>query len=123
MDSGVNGLIPMANVADVERSMHFYEQLGFDVKTNWKKDDGTMQWAHLKSSNGHIMFARADTAVDKRVQGVLFYMYSPNLAALREHLLQLGVKVSPITYPFYMEKGEMQIEDPDGYCLLIGQAE
>jgi hypothetical protein len=123
MDPMINGLIPMANVSDVERSMRFYQQLGFDVQSSWKKDDGTMQWAHLRSVSAHIMFARSDTPVDKQAQGVLFYMYSPNLVGLRDHLLGLGVKVSAITYPFYMEKGEVQIDDPDGYCLLIGQAE
>jgi hypothetical protein len=33
-----------------------------------------------------------------------------------------GVKVSPIAYPSYMPKGEIQVDDPDGYTLLIGQA-
>lgn len=77
---------------------------------------------HMRSVAAHIMFARADAPVDSR-QGVLFCMYSPNSVGLREHLLGLGVKVSAITYPFYMEQGEMRIDDPDGYCLLIGQAE
>jgi hypothetical protein len=52
----------------------------------------------------------------------LFYLYSPELIALREHLLGNGVKVSPITYPDYMPKGEIRVEDPDGYVLLIGQS-
>jgi hypothetical protein len=52
----------------------------------------------------------------------LFYLYSPDLIALREHLLAVGVKVLPITYPEYMPKGEIREEDPDGYVLLIGQA-
>jgi hypothetical protein len=33
------------------------------------------------------------------------------------------VKVSRITYPDYMPKGEIRVEDPDGYCLLIGQSD
>jgi hypothetical protein len=53
---------------------------------------------------------------------VLFYLYSPDLIALRAHLQSSGVKVSPITYPDYMPKGEIRVDDPDGYCLLIGQA-
>jgi hypothetical protein len=55
-------------------------------------------------------------------QAVLFYFYSPDLSALREHLLASGVQVSGITYPEYMPKGEIRVEDPDGYVLLIGQA-
>jgi hypothetical protein len=53
----------------------------------------------------------------------LFYLYSPNLASLREHLIVAGVRASPITYPDYMPKGEFRVEDPDGYVLLVGQAD
>ena len=69
-----------------------------------------------------LMFARASAPVIASQQAVLFYLYSPNLVALREHLVANGVKVSPISYPDYMPKGEVRIDDPDGYCLLIGQA-
>jgi hypothetical protein len=31
------------------------------------------------------------------------------------------VTVSEVTYPPYMPKGEVRVDDPDGYCLLIGQ--
>jgi hypothetical protein len=48
-------------------------------------------------------------------------MYSPDLVALRNHLLANGVKVSEITYPEYMPKGEVCLAAPDGYTLLIGQ--
>jgi hypothetical protein len=29
--------------------------------------------------------------------------------------------VSTIRRPFYMPEGEMRVEDPDGYTLLVGQ--
>jgi len=41
--------------------------------------------------------------------------------ALREQFLGSGVDASEISYPFYMEKGEIRTADPDGYVLLIGQ--
>jgi hypothetical protein len=68
------------------------------------------------------MVTRASEPVVPSQQAVLFYLYSPNLVALREHLITAGVRVSPITYPEYMPKGEIRVDDPDGYCLLIGQA-
>ena len=68
------------------------------------------------------MFARASEPVVASQQAVLFYLYTPDLVALRDHLLTSGVRVSAITYPDYMPKGEVCVEDPDGYCLLIGQA-
>ncbi len=69
------------------------------------------------------MLARASGTIIADQQAVLFYLYSPDLIALREHLLAAGVKVSSITYPDYMPKGEIRVQDPDGYVLLIGQAD
>jgi hypothetical protein len=69
------------------------------------------------------MLTRASAPVIPSQQAILFYLYSPDLIALREHLLAAGVKVSPITYPEYMPKGEIRVEDPDGYVLLIGQSD
>jgi catechol 2,3-dioxygenase-like lactoylglutathione lyase family enzyme len=113
----------MAHVADVERSIRFYEQLGLETKGSLKKEDGSVFWTFMKSAGAEIMFTRADHPVSAEQQGVLFYLYAPDLVALREYLLAKGVMVSAITYPFYMQKGEMRVDDPDGYCLLIGQAE
>jgi hypothetical protein len=77
----------------------------------------------LGCEQADLMFARASDPVIASQQAVLFYLYSPELIALRAHLLGNGVKVSPISYPDYMPKGEIRVEDPDGYVLLIGQAE
>lgn len=68
------------------------------------------------------MLVRADEAVIASQQGVLFYLYCAELIALREHLLGSGVKVSAIKYPEHRPKGEIRLDDPDGDCLLIGQA-
>jgi hypothetical protein len=49
----------------------------------------------------------------------LFYLYCPEVAAFREQLIQAGVDVGPIQYPFYAPRGEFRIVDPDGYVLMI----
>lgn len=118
----VTGLIPMAHVADVQRSAGFYQLLGLELRGSLKSPSGSLQWAHLNCQHADLMLTRADEPVIAGQQAVLFYLYSPDLVALREHLLANGVKVSGITYPPYMPKGEIRLDDPDGYCLLIGQA-
>lgn len=50
---------------------------------------------------------------------MLFYLYSPNVAAYREELLARGIKVGPITYPFYMPEGEFRIDDLDGFGRIL----
>jgi catechol 2,3-dioxygenase-like lactoylglutathione lyase family enzyme len=123
MTAKVTGLIPMAFAADVQRSVDFYRQLGMEIRGSLRDPAGKLQWVHLGSGHADLMFARASEPVIPNQQAVLFYLYSPDLIALREHLLASDVKVSPITYPDYMPKGEIRVEDPDGYCLLIGQSD
>lgn len=118
----VTGLIPMAHAADVQRSVEFYKLLGMEVRGSLRNPAGYLQWVHLACEQADLMFARASEPVIAGQQAVLFYFYSPDLIALREHLLASGMKVSRITYPDYMPKGEIRVDDPDGYCLLIGQA-
>ena len=121
-DAKVTGLIPMASVAKGERSVDFYRFLGMELHGSLKTSGGDLQWAHVACEHAELMFARAKEPVVPSQQSVLFYLYSPNLVVLRERLILAGVRVSPITYPDYMPKGEVQVEDPDGYTLLIGQA-
>jgi catechol 2,3-dioxygenase-like lactoylglutathione lyase family enzyme len=116
------GLIPMAHVADVQRSVDFYKLLGMELRGSLKTKQGDLQWAHVTCEGAELMLTRASEPVIASQQAVLFYLYSPDLIALREHLLASGVRVSAITYPAYMPKGEVRVDDPDGYCLLIGQA-
>ena len=96
--------------------------LGMELRGSLKGTTGGLQWAHVACESAELMFARASEPVVASQQAVLFYLYSPDLIALRDHLLASGVRVSTITYPDYMAKGEVRVEDPDGYCLLIGQA-
>jgi len=118
----VTGLIPMAHATNVQRSANFYKHLGMEIRGSLRTPSGELQWVHLGCDQADLMFARASEPVIASQQAVLFYLYSPDLIALRAHLLASGVKVSPISYPDYMPKGEIRVDDPDGYCLLIGQA-
>ena len=109
---------PLLHVAEIERSIRFYELLGFaTVDTDRCEPLG---WARLHCEGGALMFLRAEEPVHASAQAVLLYMYTPDLVGLREHLLASGVKVPPIRHPEYMPSGEINITDPDGYVILVG---
>jgi len=118
----VTSLVPMVHVADVQRSVDFHKLMGMEARGSLRNSSGELQWVHLTCEQAEVMFTRADEPVIASQQAVLFYLYSPDLVALRDHLLANGVTVSAITYPEYMLKGEIRVDDPDGYVLLIGQA-
>jgi hypothetical protein len=120
MSETVSGLVPYAHVADVERSIAFYWMLGFEV-SNTQPYEGHLGWAFLRCGDAQLMLARATEPIESGAQAILFYLYCKDVAALRRQLLAQGVEVGPITHPDYMPAGEIRVEDPDGYCLLIGQ--
>ena len=124
MTAKVGYSTPMLHVAEIEKSIHFYELLGFTtIDTDRCKPLG---WARLHCEGGAVMFLRAEEPLGTPSHGVLLYMYTPDLVSLREQLLARGVKVPPIGYPGYMPSGEVCISDPDGYTILVahwGKAE
>ena len=93
------GLVPMAHVADVQRSVDFYRLLGMELRGSLKRSDGGLQWAHIACEGAELMLTRADQPIVASQQAVLFYLYSPDLIALRQHLLTAGIRVSGISYP------------------------
>jgi|SRR5215469_11677866 len=123
MPAIVTGLVPMVHVSDVERSINFYTKLGLNMVNKLSNQNGTTVWTFMKSGGAEIMFTIADEPVVPSQQAVLFYLYANDLVGLREQLIAKEVSVSQITFPPYMKKGEMCVNDPDGYCLLIGQSD
>jgi ketosteroid isomerase-like protein len=116
-----HGLVPFVHVHDVARSVRFYETLGFDV-IGTHEHDGRLDWASLRSGDAQLMLA-AGHEIEPAVQGVLFYLFSPDIAGLRETLLRAGIAVTPIADGSPGPEQEMRVVDPDGYCLMIAQAE
>jgi catechol 2,3-dioxygenase-like lactoylglutathione lyase family enzyme len=109
---------PLLHVAEIEKSIRFYELLGFrTIDTDGCKPLG---WARLHCEDGSaVMFLRAERPIDSSAQAFLLYLYTPDLPGLWEHLLANGVKVSPIKYQEYMPSGEINLADPDGYKMEI----
>jgi hypothetical protein len=118
----LRGLVPMAHVADVARSIEFYQQLGFETRNTLKPADQIV-WAWVQNGKAHLMLTRSEKPMNPGARDVLFYLYAADVVAYRDELAARGIKVSPLSYPFYMPEGEFCVDDPDGYCLLIGQSD
>jgi len=117
MSAKVGYSTPMLHVAEIERSIRFYELLGFVTVDTDRCDP--LGWARLHCEGGAVMFLRAEEPPDPIRVTTMLYMYTPDLVALREQLLASGLKVPAIKHPPYMPSGEVQVPDPDGYSVLI----
>jgi hypothetical protein len=116
MTAKVSYSTPMLHVAEIEKSIPFYELLGFvTVDTEGANPIG---WARLHCEGGAVMFLRAEGPVNS-THPVMLCMYTPDLTGLREHLLASGVKLPPINYPGYMPSGEITLADPDGNIIIV----
>jgi catechol 2,3-dioxygenase-like lactoylglutathione lyase family enzyme len=111
---------PMLHVGEVERSIAFYRLLGFELIDEEGVPGCPLGWARMHCEGGAVMFLRAEFPFDVTREALLFYLYAPDLPALREHLVANGVTVTPITHPEYMPSGEMNLFDPDGYRIAVG---
>lgn len=122
MNARTRSLVAFCHVADVERSIAFYADLGFGV-LNTVVPGGTTTpvWAWLESEKASLMVGKASGPVDASQQAVLFYLYFDNIEETRAALVARGHAPGEIKYPFYMPGGECRLEDPDGYVLMLAQ--
>ena len=113
-------LVPMVSVADVERSIEFYNHLGFEVGNTFAPNGATKpSWAWLHSGDAQLMLSAACEPIVAKQQAVLFYVYTDDVAAARASLVEAGLSPGMITTPFYAPRGEFQLIDPDGYIVMI----
>src|SRR5260370_31728904 len=109
---------PMLHVAEIEKSIRFYELLGFTTIDT--EGCAPLAWARLHCEDGSaVMLLRAEHPVDASAQALILYMYTPDLGGLRDRLVAGGITVPPINYPEYMPSGKINIADPDGYKIEI----
>ena len=127
MPAQTRSLVAFAHVADVERSIRFYADLGFEVGNRVQSDDvqpgggSVTVWAWLHSDKANLMVGLAEDPVDPAKQAVLFYLYYDDIRATRDTLVDLGHDPGAICHPFYMPGGECRLVDPDGYVLMLAQ--
>ncbi len=117
---GAFAIIPYVHVANLTRSIDFYRLLGLELEETHAAG-GITVWASLRTAQSRLFLIAADTPIDAGAQAILFYLWTTDVAALRDHLMAQRVPVGAITFPPYMPAGEIRLTDPDGYAILIGQ--
>lgn len=122
MAARTRSLVAFAHVANVERSIRFYADLGFKVAdTVVPEGQSAPVWAWLESGKADLMVGLASEPIDPSQQAILFYLYFDNIRQTHAALAELGHSPGEIKYPFYMPNGECRLEDPDGYVLMLAQ--
>jgi hypothetical protein len=118
----VLNLVPSLSVADVARSVRFYEQLDF-LADGSVEEGGRVVFASMHGRvqrAARIMFVLSDCAIPPS-SGMTLYCWTRDIMTLHERLIAGGLAPGPIHHPEYMVDGEFRMTDPDGYAIAVGQ--
>jgi|SRR5205085_4075737 len=118
---GFKSVVALIHVSDVQRSVEFYQKLGFELgKEPQKNGNGIARFAWLhRGQTSQIMVTLTGRPLNPGAQDVMFYLYVENMAAYRQALLERGLKVGEVWYPFWSPGGEFRVEDPDGWTWMV----
>jgi len=114
-------VVALLHVADVQRSISFYQKLGFELGNEPLKNDRGVEsfaWMHHGSA-AQIMLALTGRPLNPGAQDVMFYLYVTDMSAFREQVVSSGLAVGEIKYPFWSPNGEFRVDDPDGWAWMV----
>ena len=118
-------LVPFLLVADVKRSIPFYEALGFEVIKRYEPH-GRLEFAGLEATpSAKIMLARVaevpESGPGASTPGFL-YLYTSDLEGLRARLLDAGHGAGEIEPgPGPGPSRQMCVRDPDGHGHMVAE--
>jgi predicted enzyme related to lactoylglutathione lyase len=118
----VEGFVPFVHVRDVRRSTAFYAHFGFEVHNVFEIESRRV-WCWLERNQARLMLAEADEPVDPGGQAVLFYLYAHDLEGLHRRLHEAGLQPEPIVPGAPGPDREFRVDDPDGYCVMVTDAD
>jgi catechol 2,3-dioxygenase-like lactoylglutathione lyase family enzyme len=111
-------LIPMIPVQSLDRSIGFYEKLGFSVEQ--RRDD--WGWAMLCLGDCKIMIDRSINARPGAARDAVLYLYPSDIRAYHRQVRGAGLSIPDLDTTFY-GLTEFRLDDPDGNRMWIGQRE
>ena len=119
--AGPKSVVALLHVADVQRSIEFYEKLGFELgKPPLKNDNGVTFFASMhRGQSAQIMVTLTGRPLNPGAQDVMFYLYCADMPAYRAMLIERGVEVGEVQHPFWNREGEFRVDDPDGWSWQV----
>jgi len=114
-------VVALLNVSDPERSIIFYEKLGFELGNDPLKNGqglSTFAWMHHGDA-AQIMLTRGRGPLSAEARGIMFYLYVTDMPAFRAQVISRGVAVGEVTHPFWSPDGEFRVDDPDGWTWMV----
>ena len=114
-------VVPLLWVKNIERSIRFFEEIGFKIAETWQPQD-KIQWCRVEFHNAALMLQQIiDSDAIQHVgedRGIQLYFITDNVDVVYHQIRARGIDVSPPKIEFYGMK-QVFVSDPDGRTLCF----
>ena len=122
----VSALVPSLTVDDLQKSIEFYEALGFAVDERWE-DNGTLLGVMMRAGKGQIGLSQDDWKKGRdRKKGVgmrVFMSTTQNVDEIAMRAKSEGVTLASEPHDTEWKGRAFEVTDPSGFLLTISSEE
>lgn len=118
----IKSLVPSLTVDDIQKSIAFYEGLGFTVADRWE-ENGTLTGVMLKAGEHHLGLSQDDWKKGRdRQKGIGFRVYietNQNVDEIAARAKAAGVRFDKDPHDTPWKTRAFEVTDPTGFMLTI----
>lgn len=120
-DAPTMTVVPLLWVKNIEKSIRFYEEIGFKISETWQPQD-KIQWCRVEFHDAALMLQQIiDLDAIQQIgedNGIQLYFITDEVDAVYHQIRTRGIDVSPPKIEFYGMK-QVFVSDPDGRTLCF----
>jgi uncharacterized glyoxalase superfamily protein PhnB len=118
----VTSIVPIFTVDDLQKSIAFYEALGFAVDERWE-DNGTLLGVMVRAGKTQIGLNQDDWKKGRdRKKGIgmrMFLATTQNVDEIAARARSAGIKLESEPHDTEWKSRALEITDPSGFLLTI----
>jgi uncharacterized glyoxalase superfamily protein PhnB len=118
----VSTVVPSLTVDDLQKSIKFYEGLGFVVEERWE-ENGTLLGVTMRAGKSEIGLSQDDWKKGRdRKKGVgmrLFMSTTQNVDEIAKRAKSAGITLASEPHDTEWKSREFEVTDPSGFLLTI----
>lgn len=122
----ITSMIPNLTVDDLQKSIAFYEGLGFSVDERWE-EKGVLQGVMLRAGGNRIGLSQDDWKKGRdRKKGVgmrVFIATTQNVDEIAARAKGAGIKLDTEPHDTEWKSRAFEVTDPSGFLLTISTEE
>jgi uncharacterized glyoxalase superfamily protein PhnB len=118
----ISAIVPTITVDDLQKSIAFYEALGFAVEERWE-DNGTLLGVMLRAGRSQVGLSQDDWQKGReRKKGVgmrLFMSTTQNVDEIAARAKAAGVRLDSEPHDTEWKSRAFEVTDPSGFLMTI----